>query len=104
MIMTRYSVNNNTPMGLVISLCSNSNHLISNTPKTASNFRHLLSCGTIVCDTIVHRDEVSAFQSVHKQLSSVCNLGKHEWLSNKKVTFQLIYSLIFETGRTVILL
>ena len=27
---------------------------------------------------------VSAFQSVHKQLSGVCNLGKHEWLSNKE--------------------
>ena len=35
-------------MGLTISLCSNSNHLISLTPRTASNFRHLLSCGTIV--------------------------------------------------------
>ena len=41
---------------------------------------------------------VSAFQSVHKQLSGVCNLGKHEWLSNK-VNFQLIYSFIFETRR-----
>ena len=46
--MTRHSVNNNTAMGLVISLCSNSNHLISliPPPQTASNFRHLLSCGT----------------------------------------------------------
>ena len=47
--MTRYSVNNNTCIGLVISLCSNSNHLISLIPpKTAADFRHLLSCGTIV--------------------------------------------------------
>ena len=44
--MTRHSVSNNTRMGLVISLCSN--HLISEYPQTASNFRHLLSCGTIV--------------------------------------------------------
>ena len=33
--------------GLVISLCSNSNHLISKYNQTASKFRHLLSCGTI---------------------------------------------------------
>ena len=45
--MMRHSVNNETRMGLVISLCSNSNHLISLYPRTASNFRHLLSCGTI---------------------------------------------------------
>ena len=30
--MTRHSVNNNTRMGLVISFCSNSNHLISLIP------------------------------------------------------------------------
>ena len=49
MIMMRHSVTNNTRMGLVISLCSNSNHLISLIPPpgTASNFRHILSCGTI---------------------------------------------------------
>ena len=46
--MMRHSVNNNTHMGLVIFLCPNSNHLISLIPQTASNFRHLLSCGTIV--------------------------------------------------------
>ena len=46
--MMRHSVNNSTRMGVVISLCTNSNHLISLTPQTASNFRHLLSCGTIV--------------------------------------------------------
>ena len=48
--MMRHS-ENNTRMGLVISLCLNSNHLISlitpPPPQTASNFRHLLSCGTI---------------------------------------------------------
>ena len=40
--------------GLVILLCSNSNHLISLIPGIASDFRHLLSCGTIVLviDTI----------------------------------------------------
>ena len=32
MIMMRHSVNNNTRIGLVIFLCSNSNHLISLTP------------------------------------------------------------------------
>ena len=40
-------MNSNTRMGLVICLCSNSNNLISLIPRTASNFRHLLSCGTI---------------------------------------------------------
>ena len=46
--MKRHSVNNDTRMGLVTSICSNSNHLISLIPpQTASNFRHLLSCGTI---------------------------------------------------------
>ena len=46
--MTGDSVNNNTRMGRVISLCSNSNNLISLIPpQTASNLRHLLSCGTI---------------------------------------------------------
>ena len=46
--MTCHSVNNNIRTGLVISLCSSSNHLISYYPQTVSNFRHLLSCGTIV--------------------------------------------------------
>ena len=47
--MTCHSGNNNTRMGLVISLCSNSTHLISLLPpQIASNFRHLLSCGIIV--------------------------------------------------------
>ena len=54
--------NNNTRMGLIISFCSNSNHLISLIPpppkkktkkKTASNFRHLLSCGTIKVAKVV---------------------------------------------------
>ena len=34
--MTRHSVNKNTRMGLVISLCSNSNHLISLMPPKLS--------------------------------------------------------------------
>ena len=42
-----HSVYNNTRMGLVISLSSNLNHLISLIPQTESNFRYLLSCGTI---------------------------------------------------------
>ena len=46
--MTCHSVKNNTRMGLVTYLCSNSNHLISLiSPQTVSNFRHLLSCGTV---------------------------------------------------------
>ena len=45
--MTRHSMNNNTGMGLVIPLCSNSNHLISYYPPNCLNFSHLLSCGTI---------------------------------------------------------
>ena len=61
MIMTLHSVNNNTCMGLVISLCSNSNHLVSlsptkapSPPQTATNFRHLLSCSTIETVTRVY--------------------------------------------------
>ena len=45
--MTRHSVNN-TGMGLVISLCSHSNHLISLIPpKLPQILDILLSCGTI---------------------------------------------------------
>ena len=40
MITLCHSLNNNTRTGLVISLCLNANRM-------ASNFRHLLSCGTI---------------------------------------------------------
>ena len=47
MIMMCHSLNNNILTGLVISLCLNANLLISLTPRMASNFRHLLSCGTI---------------------------------------------------------
>ena len=46
--MTRHSVNNNTRMGLVISLFKFKSFDQFNTPQTASNFRHLLSCGTMV--------------------------------------------------------
>ena len=46
-IMTRHSENNNTCMGLVISLFKFKPFDQFNTPQTASNFRHLLSCGTI---------------------------------------------------------
>ena len=46
--MTRLSVNNNARMGLVVSLCSNSNHLISLIPPNCLKFGHLLSCDTIV--------------------------------------------------------
>ena len=46
--MVRHSVNNNISTSLVIFPCPNSNHLISLIPPGASNFRHLLSCGTIV--------------------------------------------------------
>ena len=54
MIMMRHSVNNNTPMGLVIFLSSNSNNLISLIPPTASDFRHLLSCDTTEqCDYLI---------------------------------------------------
>ena len=38
MIMMRHSVNNNTRMGLVVSLCSNSNHLISLIPPSCLKF------------------------------------------------------------------
>ena len=38
MIMMRHSVNNNTRMGLVVSLCSNSNHLIGLSPPSCLKF------------------------------------------------------------------
>ena len=52
MIMMPHSVNNNTCMGLVIFLCSNSNHLVSLIPRTDSNFRHSLSCRHFVAMTM----------------------------------------------------
>ena len=42
-----HSVYNNKRMGLVISLSSNLNYLISLIPQTGSNFRYLLSWRTI---------------------------------------------------------
>ena len=51
MIMVCHSLNNNTLTGFVISLYLNTNPLISLIPpnfRIASNFRHLLSCGTII--------------------------------------------------------
>ena len=55
--MTRHSVNNNTRMGLVISLKFKSFDQF-NIPQTASNFRHLLSCGTIVgCKVMAKEDD-----------------------------------------------
>ena len=45
MIMVCYSLINNTGTSLTISFCSNANPL---SPRTTSNFSHLLSCGTIV--------------------------------------------------------
>ena len=46
--------------GLVISLCSNSNNLISfpPPPRTASNFRHLLNCGTIVSQVTKNSEQL----------------------------------------------
>ena len=72
-IMTRHSVNDNIRMGLVISLCLNSNPFDQfNTPQTASYFRHLLSCGTVVSafsliKTRRHQDvELTAFKEAEK--------------------------------------
>ena len=48
--MVSHSLNNNTRTGLFISLCLKTNPLVSlmpPPPRIASNFRHLLSCGTI---------------------------------------------------------
>ena len=72
--MMRHSVNNNTPMGLVISLCSNSNHLISYYPKTASNFKHLFSCGTIVsfCVSLTCLQFVRADERLGQLLQDSC--------------------------------
>ena len=62
--MTLHSVNNNTRMGLVISLCSN--HLISLIPpQTASNFGHFLSSGTIENPMSLERCNLKIFISQH---------------------------------------
>ena len=57
MIMTRHSVSNNTRMNLVINIFSFKFRSFDqfNTPQIASNFRHLLSCGT----TVVSKGELS---------------------------------------------
>ena len=47
--MVCHSLNNNTRTGLVESLSLNTNPLIGLIPRMTSNFRHLLSCGTIAC-------------------------------------------------------
>ena len=47
MITVFHSLNNNARMGLVKSLCLNTNSLIGLIPRITSNFRHLLSCGII---------------------------------------------------------
>ena len=68
--MTRHSVNNNTHMGFVISLCSN---LISLIPsQAASNFRHLLSCGTIGFHIFIENLSFSTSKicCVHPQFST----------------------------------
>ena len=49
--MVSHSLDNNTHTGHVISLCLNANPLISLIPRMASNFRHLLSCGTMGDET-----------------------------------------------------
>ena len=48
--MTRHSVNNNTCMSLAINIFSFKFKSFDqfNTPPVASNFRHVLSCGTVV--------------------------------------------------------
>ena len=53
MFMVSHSLNNNTCKGLVISLCLNTNHLLSLVPLNHSNFRHLLSCGIMDCDFLI---------------------------------------------------
>ena len=45
--MIRHSLNNNTLVACYISLFKFKSFDQFNTPQTASNFRHLLSCGTI---------------------------------------------------------
>ena len=47
MITVCHSLNNNTRMGLFISLFKYISFDQSDPPRIASNFRHLLSCGTI---------------------------------------------------------
>ena len=64
--------------GLVIFLCSNSNHLISLIPRITSDFRHLLSCGTIVL--VIDTIKVSQLGRclLHLFLVEECNIrSKH---------------------------
>ena len=56
MIMVYHSLINNTAAGLIISLCSNTNLLISLIPRITSDFRHLLSCGTIGISNMTHQN------------------------------------------------
>ena len=57
--MTRHSVNDNTRMSLVISLFKFKSFDQFNTPQTASNFSHLLSCGTIDINNLLFQETIS---------------------------------------------
>ena len=61
MIIVCHSPINNTGTGLIISLCSNANPLVSLIPRITSNFRHLLSCGTI--------EQMKADQDIYDHVS-----------------------------------
>ena len=62
--MMHHSVNNNTHMGLVISLCSNSNHLISLIPQLPQ----ILDIHSVVAllATILGPTEVTNHQFAHR--------------------------------------
>ena len=58
-------------MALVMSICSNSNHLISLIPQTASNFRYLFNCGTIEAMKIVFHHANGRFDWLISEHQSV---------------------------------
>ena len=67
--MMRHSVNNNTRMGLVISLCSNSNHLISLIP---------LNCPISLISSIMKLFERVIEQRLRSHLEHIEFINKHQ--------------------------
>ena len=73
MITVCHSLNNNTCTGLVTSLCLNANRLISLIPRMASNFRHLLSCGTIEQACLIdHQSQVWTYKAIDQACDVTC--------------------------------
>ena len=71
--MTRYSVNNNTHRVLLYLFVQIEIISSVSTPQTASNFRHLLSCGTIV----ISGNYISRAKAVHRAQLSKRSFNLH---------------------------